>query len=96
MKEARCFPVKQLVNGEWVDFVGEEVGKIGDGIAVTSHKILLDLEDGRLVNELTGDVFDRTKKDIDSGKNKNFFNKEKRILVTVYERSEPGDDWVKG
>ena len=95
-QEAFCYPVSQLVDGKWVDFPSQELGKVRDGIGFTDNKRLLDLGDGRLVNEATGDVFYQTAKDKEKGKFQKFFNREKKILVNVYGREDLGDDWYRG
>lgn len=87
---AHCFPVMQLdpKTNHWSPFGGEVVGMVGDGVGITEHKQLLDLGDGRLVNEATGDVFFQTNKDKQSGEQKKYYNQEKHILVNVYCREE--------
>lgn len=96
MKEARCYPVVQRQeDGSWTDFLGVELGDINGGIGIATFKELIDLEDGRLVSEATGDVFYRTQKDVASGDCKKYYNRDRGVLVTVYDRHEPDGGWIR-
>lgn len=87
--EVQCFRNSRLVKGVWKPFEGVRVatGRAREvGISMYQNLMGVGGVDGpvALINEVTGDILRRTRKDELAGKFEHYFSKETGILVTAF------------
>ena len=95
--EVQCFRNSQLKDGKWEPLQGIEVatGRAREiGISLYHNLMGVGGPDGpvALINEVTGDILRRTRKDELAGKFEHYFSKETGILCVAFIKNMIGKE----